>query len=639
MIPLSRIDVSPQKEKQFAQKAIFTVEDLAMFFPRRYKDFRKKKKIADLVCDDVCRVDGVIVKVYDTNRLTIMLDDGSGVMPITWFGSCYFKAALECGTLWTFCGKISIYNGTPQMVQPTLCAKGEDKLAHIHPYYSKIKGMSDKYLEEKIELSLSVLASVSFWTEKDAVAKAMGLMEFVPALRAMHKPIDGDAWKRARRRITFEQIYGFYEELFSRRQNKGLVKASPMPIRTSTDAFIKSFPFELTADQKMAVDAIWNGMNQEVPLNAMISGDVGCGKTAVALIAALIARENGGQTIIMAPTLVLAKQHYDEMTKMVGSDGFGLLTSETKARERKQLLSKLSNGEVNILIGTHSVLSPELNFHNLSLTIVDEEHRFGAEQKELLVAFDKAGAHHLSMTATPIPRSYAASVYGECLDIIPIQMMPAGRKPVITTIEHDRQAVYQKMLDQIKDGHQAYVVCPFIDDSDSDRFKDVLSVKAVEAEIQKFLKSHAPEYCVASISGDMKQKEVLTEIDKFARNEVQILVSTTIVEVGVNVPNATVIAVMNAERFGLSALHQLRGRVGRKGDQGYCCLVSDVSNEKLAAMTMYSSGFKIAEIDLQLRGPGDILGNDQTGDSKVIELITRHPKLAASIRSYFQKKE
>ena len=270
---------------------------------------------------------------------------------------------------------------------------------------------------------------------------------------------------------------------------------------------------------------------------------------------------------------------------------------------------------------------------------MDEEHRFGAQQKELLEAFDKAGTHHLSMTATPIPRSYASSIYGDSLDLITIEEMPKGRKPVITSVEHDREDVYRKLLTEINAGHQAYVICPFIENSEDGKFKDILSVKVVTDELKKFCKAVGTGIKVECISGDMKQRDILEIIDRFAANEIQILVSTTIVEVGVNVPNATAIVVMNAERFGLSAMHQLRGRVGRKGDQGYCYLVSDVSNEKLAAMTMYSSGFKIAEMDLKLRGPGDILGSEQTGDSKVVEVILRYPNLAASIRKYFQNKK
>ena len=641
MIPLSKLGVSSAKEKQFRKKGITCAEELASFFPRKYQDYREKKAVKDLRDGDICRVSGVITNVYDDTRFVITLDDGTGDIAIKWFGGCYYKKTLTPGSLWTFCGKVSYFRGQPQIVQPAMSAPGENRLAHIHPFYSKIQGMSDKYLTEKIDASLSVMAAGSVWSEQDAVAKAMGLMEKIPAYREMHHPMGGDSWKKAKRRISFDQIYDFYETLYSRRQNKSFALAKPMPKREEMDGFIKTLPFPLTGDQKKAVDAIYSGTNGETTLNAMVAGDVGCGKTAVALIAALLAWENGYQTIIMAPTLVLAKQHYDEMAKMASAIGvkFALMTGEVKAKERKEILKGLDEGSIDILIGTHAVLSPELSFKNLGLTIVDEEHRFGAQQKELLEVFDKAGTHHLSMTATPIPRSYASSIYGDSLDLITIEEMPKGRKPVITSVEHNREEVYRKLLTEINAGHQAYVICPFIEDSEDEKFKDILSVKAVTSELKKFCKAIGTGIRVECISGDMKQQDVLEIIDRFAANEIQILVSTTIVEVGVNVPNATAIVVMNAERFGLSAMHQLRGRVGRKGDQGYCYLVSEVSNEKLAAMTMYSSGFKIAEMDLKLRGPGDILGSEQTGDSKVIEVILRYPNLAASIRKYFQNKK
>lgn len=641
MIPLSKLEVSLAKEKQFQKKGITCVEELASFFPRKYQDYREKKAVKDLRDGDICRVSGVITNVCDNTRFVISLDDGTGDIAITWFGGCYYKKMLTPGSLWTFCGKVSYFRGQPQIVQPAMSAPGENRLAHIHPFYSKIQGMSDKYLAEKIDASLSVMAAGSVWSEQDAVAKAMGLMEKIPAYREMHHPMGGDSWKKAKRRISFDQIYNFYETLYSRRQNRSFSLAKPMPKREKMDEFIETLPFPLTGDQKKAVDAIYSGTNGETTLNAMVAGDVGCGKTAVALIAALLAWENGYQTIIMAPTLVLAKQHYDEMAKMASAIGvkFALLTGEVKAKERKEILKGLEECSIDILIGTHAVLSSELSFKNLGLTIVDEEHRFGAQQKELLEAFDKAGTHHLSMTATPIPRSYASSIYGDSLDLITIEEMPKGRKPVITSVEHDREDVYRKLLTEINAGHQAYVICPFIEDSEDGKFKDILSVKAVTDELKKFCKAVGTGIKVECISGDMKQRDILEIIDRFAANEIQILVSTTIVEVGVNVPNATAIVVMNAERFGLSAMHQLRGRVGRKGDQGYCYLVSDVSNEKLTAMTLYSSGFKIAEMDLKLRGPGDILGSEQTGNSKVIEVILKYPNLAASIRKYFQNKK
>lgn len=641
MMPLSRLEVSPAKEKQFERKKITCVEDLAMFFPRKYQDFRKRAAIKDLRDGDVCRVSGVITRVFDRERMTVVLDDGTGDLRITWFGGCYYRDQLEPGSLWTFCGKISFFRDEPQMVQPALFARGEDQLSHIHSYYSKIPGMSEKYLMEKIDAALSVMSVNTVWSEKDAVARTMGLVEHMEAIREMHQPTDGPAWKKAKRRITFDQIYDFYETLYDRRENESFALSKPMPKREKVDGFINSLPFPLTRDQRGAVESVIRTVKDGTRLNAMVSGDVGCGKTAVALIAAILAWENGYQTAIMAPTLVLARQHFEEMSRMASGTGiaFALLTGEVKARERKRILADLAAGKIDVLIGTHAILSPELSFHDLGLSIVDEEHRFGTQQKELLTAFNKAGTHHLSMTATPIPRSYASSVYGDCLEIIPIETMPAGRKPVITSVEHDRATVYGKLLDEVHAGHQAYVICPLIDESDSDRLKDVLSVKMIADELAGYCLDNDPMVKVSCISGDMKQKDVLAEIDRFAANKVQILVSTTIVEVGVNVPNATAIAIVNAERFGLSALHQLRGRVGRKGDQGYCYLISMSASEKLAVMTKYTSGFKIAEMDMKFRGPGDILGDSQTGTSKVIDLILRFPSMAGYIRTYFQGKQ
>lgn len=640
MIALSTIEVTPAKAKQFQSKGINSVEELAVFFPRKYQDFRERKKIRDLREGDICRVSGVITQVYDRDRVSIELDDGTGLMEITWFGGCYFSARLERGSLWTFCGKVGVFRGQPNMVQPVLCSMGEDKLSIISATYSKIKGMSDKYLREKIDASLGVMASASVWTEQDAVARSFGLMDRIPAWREMHQPTDGPAWAKAHKRVIFDEIYGFYETMYRQRQNKLLARGKPMPKHEARDKFIASLSFELTKDQQSAVDAIYAGTAGEKAMNALITGDVGCGKTAVALIAAIQAWENGYQTIVMAPTLVLARQHYEEMSKMASGTGatLALLTGDTKTKERKAILAGVEDGSIDILIGTHAVLSPDLGFSNLGLTIVDEEHRFGAEQKGLLETFDKAGTHHLSMTATPIPRSYASSIYGDNLDLITIETLPAGRKPVITQVINGREAAYQKLREEVDKGHQAYVVCPFIEDSEDEKFKDVQSVRKIEQEMKTFYRRVGANIKVGCISGDMKQKDILEAIDKFAVNEVQILVSTTIVEVGVNVPNATAIAIMNADRFGLAPLHQLRGRVGRKGDQGYCYLVSEKSNEKLAAMTMYTSGFKIAEMDMKLRGPGDILGIEQTGDSKIVETILKHPNMAKCIRVYFERK-
>lgn len=640
MIPLNRIDVTPQKEGQFNKKGITCVEELAMFFPRKYYDFTKRVKITDLVEGDICRVSGEIVSCTSFDRVEAVLRDETGEMKLTWFGGCYFASRMVPGAKFSFCGKVSYFRGWPVMTQPMFHGEGKNDLARIYPIYSKIKGMSSEYLEGKIEAGLACLAVNSSWSEQDALAKSAGLPDKIQALREMHNPTSSATWKAARKRIAFDSIFQFYKELFSRETVKQFVKGTPFPKSAKTKDFIASLPFPLTEDQYKAVETIMGKTKSGKSFQALITGDVGCGKTAVAAIAAVLAWENGCQSIIMAPTLILAQQHYEEISAMTASLGVNaaLLTGETKVRERKKILAGLADGSIDFLIGTHSVLSSELEFSSLGMTIVDEEHRFGAHQKELLEKYDKIGAHHLSMTATPIPRSYASAIYGTSMDIITIETMPSGRKPVITEQCMNREETYEKLLGEIRAGHQCYVVCPFIEDSDSEKFQDVLSVNTVFKEIQDYCRAHAPEADAACISGDMKKADIAKTVGLFASGRVSILVSTTIVEVGVNVPNATGIAIMNAERFGMFALHQLRGRVGRKGDQGYCYLVSDKFSEKLQALCTLSSGFKIAEMDMKLRGPGDILGEDQTGSSAIIETILKWPKMAAAIRGYFTKK-
>lgn len=640
MIPLSRIDVTPRKAAQFNSKGITCVEELISFFPRKYYNFVKQTKIIDLVDGVICRVSGEIVSCTAYDRVVAYLRDDTGQMKITWFGGCYFASRMTPGAKFTFCGKISFYHGWPTMVQPMFHGEGKDDLARIYPIYSKIKGMSADYLQEKIAAGLACIAVNSPWSEQDAFARSCGLPDRMEALRQMHAPASQDAWKAARKRIVFDKIFSFYKELYSRQDSRKFVRGTPMPASVETKRFIQSLPYPLTVDQSKAVNTIMAQVKTGAGLNALITGDVGCGKTAVAMIAAMLASENGYQSIIMAPTLILVKQHYEEISSKVAPFGVktALLTGETKAKERRAILAGLEDGSIQILIGTHSVLSKDLNFKALGMTIVDEEHRFGTEQKELLEKFDKIGAHHLSMTATPIPRSYASAIYGGSLEIIQIESMPAGRKPVITEQYFGREKAYEKLLEEVGKGHQCYIICPFIEDSDSEQCRDVLSVNTVFDEIQSFCMVNAPGTRVGCISGDMKKSDITKTIDLFAAGKVDILVSTTIVEVGVNVPNATAIAIMNAERFGMFALHQLRGRVGRKGDQGYCCLVSEKTSDKLHAICELHNGFKIAEMDMKLRGPGDILGEEQTGSSAIIETILKWPKMSERIRGYFTSK-
>ena len=641
MIPLSRIDVSPSKEKQFQSKHLTSVEELATFFPRKYMNFSKLTKIRDLEDGSYVRISGTILRATNYDRVEVVLEDETGTIKLVWFGGCYFYDKMLPGTEWTFCGKVSQYGRLWNMSQPMLHAQGYDKLAGIYPIYSKIRGMSDEYLQTKIAAAMAVLEANRVWSEKDALAKVSGFPSTVDAMRVMHKPTDGTSWKAAKKRIVFDQLFDFYEILYSRKQAKIMISGRKFASGEKTESFIDNLPFVLTEDQRKAYDIIRNRTAVGESLNHLITGDVGCGKTMVALLAAMLAWENGYQSVIMAPTLVLAKQHYEEMSKFAAGTGmqFALLTSETKARERKKILADLAAGIIHAIIGTHSVLSSDLVFDRLGMTIIDEEHRFGTQQKQVMDSFTRSGAHHLSMTATPIPRSYAAAIYGNSVDIIAIETMPAGRKPVITQVALDEDEIYRGLLSEINAGHQAYVVCPFIEDSENEKFKDVRSVVTVAEDLTRWMCFNAPHVKVSYINGDMKQASIIEELDRFAAGKIDILVSTTIVEVGVNVPNATAIAIMNAERFGLSALHQLRGRVGRKGDQGYCYLMPDRKQDKLDYFCQHTSGFEISQYDMQLRGPGNLLGDEQTGNSEIVDLILRYPTMAASVRKYFEDKE
>lgn len=635
MIPLANIQVSKSKEAQFLSKGITCVEELARFFPRKYYDFRKLTPIGQAENGQLCRVSGRVISATNMDRATIVITDGTERLTLVWFNGCYFFPQMRVGSTWTFCGKITEYYGDKQMVQPMFHAEGADQLNQIYPVYSKIKGMSDDYLQKKIEASLSALPSA--WSDKDSLAQALSLRGETASIQQMHRPADGDSWKAAHKRIVFDKIYDFYEELYRRKSNQTFYQGCKFLTNHALAPFIDSLPFPLTEDQEKAIRTVIEKTNTGELANLLITGDVGCGKTIVALLAVILAWENHFQSIVMAPTLVLAKQHYEEMSKTAEAIGirFALLTGEVKTAERRKILKGLESGEIDVLIGTHAVLSSTLKFKALGLTIVDEEHRFGTKQKEILEQYCALGAHHISMTATPIPRSRAATIYGGNTDLITIETMPEGRKPVITSICKRREQAYEAILQEVKAGHQGYIVCPFIEDAENPQFANVVSTETVMKELSQYCKTHLSSVKIACVTGDMKPAEMLTVIDAFKENKVQILVGTTVVEVGVNVPNATAIAIMNAERFGLSALHQLRGRVGRKGDQGYCLLVSNVFNEKLEALTKYHNGFKIAEIDAKLRGPGDLLGNEQTGDSSIISLIDRWPKMTENIRRYF----
>lgn len=644
--PIENLDLAKQKQAQFEKKGLTSVEDIAYFFPRRYIDFRKITKVSDVVVGEYCALEGVVKEIREgANRsYTAKIEEKEETRPgcrasfyVSWFGTSYYIDQLRQGEIYVFCGKTSMFRGNLYMSVPLAFGQDRKEICKILPIYSKIQGMSTEYMIRQINTAIEYLRLNDKSGPKDLFAASLGLMPKYSAIREMHQPTDNKMYKHAVQRMDFEEIYDFYEELS--RKNMYLIGAQVEKANSDelTRKAIAGLPFPLTADQKTVVETILREAKSGRRIHSMISGDVGCGKTLVAILSCVFMAENGCQSIVMAPTLVLAQQHYKSFLEICEKlkISVGLLTAETKTKERKSILKALENGDLDILIGTHSVLSDEVNPCCLGLTIIDEEHKFGVAQKAKLEEFDKAGVHHISMTATPIPRSIASAVYGTDLDVLPIRSMPAGRKPIETKQYFNMEGAFDKMYDEIQKGHQCYTVCPFIEDSDSSQFQNVVSVSAVSAAMSKYFAQKPNQVRTGIISGNMKQKDILETVARFERNELDVLISTTIVEVGVNVPNATVIAIMSAERFGLAALHQLRGRVGRGNAQSYCLLCSTSRTERLDILCKTSDGFAIAEEDFRLRGPGDITGIAQSGDSAIIDKIVRRPNLSQAVRRRF----
>ncbi len=647
MYSLERLsEITPQKRAQLISFGLGDVESLATAFPRTYYDFRAVTPIKDLSYGKMAAVSGRVVRMLTNSAAnTLVIRDADGnQMHITWFNTDYLFLQFKVGDIGYFCGRVTDYNMTWTITNPIDASTDPSRILKLRPVYTKHKGLSEQYLKNSISLAVNFLETNRKDFARDNLARQMGLPDYVKAVRTLHAPDTPGACRAAMKRMAFEDIYDFYTELKRKEQFRTAASIGPIKKLDATADLVKNrFPFALTDGQLAALRAIATKCVKGQRLHSVISGDVGCGKTAVALIAAFMMAENGFQTVVAAPTLVLAKQHFESMPKLCAASGvnghplrFALLTGETKARERKIILSGLESGEIDVLVGTHAVFSPEIKFHSLGMTIIDEEHKFGVEQKASLEELDREGAHHLSMTATPIPRSIAMTVYTSESDVIPIETMPAGRKAVITRQCSTADEAFGKILEEIRAGHQAYVVCPFIEDSASEKFQGVASVVSAENAFRAWLaKTPGVRVRFSSISGDMRQSDVLHTIGEFASGQLDVLFSTTIVEVGVNVPNATVICVLSAERFGLAALHQLRGRVGRGGDQGYCLLVSGEKSDKLDVLCSTTNGFRIAEEDLRLRGPGDLVGLSQTGSNKVIDRILAYPVLAREIKAHF----
>ena len=627
-----------------------TINDLLHFFPYRYIDRTKFHKINELVNNtSEVQIIGAItdvktIKQKTGTRLIARFQDETGFLELVWFkGHKWIKDSLKINTQYVIYGKLNHFNGMFSIVHPEMDilsdykAKLQTKLQPIYSSTDKLvnSGVSNKvfrgYIQEllqqifeKIEESLS--------SELISAHKLIGKKE---ALLNIHFPTSPEMLEKAQYRLKFEELFFIQLQLVRKkiiRKNKikGYVFAK---VGDFFNEFYSNYlPFNLTNAQKKVLKEVRKDVASNAHMNRLLQGDVGSGKTIVALLTMLLAVDNGFQASIIAPTEILATQHYYAISDLLKKMNISvdLLTGSTKVKKRREIHKNLENGQLHILIGTHAILEEKVSFKNLGIAIIDEQHRFGVAQRSKMWKKNKLPPHILVMTATPIPRTLAMSVYGD-LDISVIDELPPGRKEVQTVHRFDknRLAVFNFMKKEIEKGRQVYVVYPLIKESQAMDYKDLMD--GFESISREF---PIPKYQISIVHGKMKASDKEYEMQRFVKGETHILVATTVIEVGVNVPNASIMVIESSERFGLSQLHQLRGRVGRGGDQSYCVLLSGVklsseAKTRLKTMVETSDGFKIAEVDLKLRGPGNMMGTQQSGvlNLRIADVVKDSPIL------------
>ncbi len=650
--------VGPTK-KQILNKelGIMTIGDMLEYYPYKYVDRSRIYTISSLTQDmSFVQIKGRILS-FETfqmgvkkKRLVAHFGDGTGVVDLVWFsGTQYITKNFKVGIDYIVFGKPTIFGGRFQFTHPEIEKAENLQLSQMgmQPYYvttekMKNSGLTSRSMEKIAKAILTKMPELPE-TLPDYITTPLHLVSRDTAVRNVHYPKSQQDMQKARERLKFEEL--FYVQLNilrytanHRRKYKGYLL--PRIGEHFKEFFSKNLKFELTGAQKRVVHEIQADMNTGRQMNRLVQGDVGSGKTLVALMAMLIAVDNGFQACIMAPTEILAEQHLATVQEFLKGVNVKveLLTGIVKGKKRKEVLEQLVTGEIDILVGTHALIEETVQFKNLGLAVVDEQHRFGVAQRAKLWAKNENPPHILVMTATPIPRTLAMTIYGD-LDVSVIDELPPGRKPIQTLHKYDNQttSLFNGIRQQIGLGRQVYIVYPLITESEK------IDLKNLEEGYQ-YLQGVFPEYKMSKVHGRMKAAEKEEEMQKFISGETQILVATTVIEVGVNVPNASVMIIMDAQRFGLSQLHQLRGRVGRGADQSYCILVTghelaQETRKRMEIMTETNDGFRIAEADLKLRGPGDLEGTQQSGlafDLKIAD-IARDGQLVQLARDEAQK--
>lgn len=623
-----------------------TVEDVCQLFPSKYYDFSFINPLNTGRLDKnyafVCKLVSYELKKQSSLyivRCTLQDIYMQNELCVSWFGTTemynVLKKDYRPGDTCFIGGKLKASNKKNLffMSNPIIFKKydGESD-CHIYTAYEKIRGISESNFERIINDCLEH-ATIPDKVPRELLHK-YNLMSKDEAIREMHKPSSVEGVKKAKYRLNIDDLLYFALQLEEKKRNLPAGSVYGIHSLAITTKIIKNLPFQLTKDQKSAYEELVNRIRSGKRLNALIQGDVGCGKTILAFLLMFVMADNGFQSVLLAPTQVLASQHYNELKEMAAQYNIDVvyIANGLKKKEREAILKSIEDGSALMIVGTHSVLSKEVKFHDLGLSITDEEHRFGVLQREEITTKAKAGMHTVTMSATPIPRSLS-DVLLSTTEVFNIQSMPNGRKPIQTAICASQNTIFQFIKKEIEKGHQAYVVCPLIEDKQG-VMEGILSVEQTYTEYANIFGKNA----VAVLNGKMNEDETEKVIRSFKNGEIKILVSTTVVEVGVNVSNATVIVINNAERFGLASLHQLRGRVGRGNSQGYCILNSvHKNNKRLLALCKYKNGFQIAESDYALRGSGNILGTEQSGSNYYVELSMKYPDLFSELQKYAKK--
>ena len=636
-------DISDVKLRQFEKAGIKTIDDLVKYFPQKYYDFRYEKTVRDVRDGDTCRIKGHVRVVKQSGKMVYAMcrDKDDNSFMACWFNQDYILRMVSSGAIYNFCGNIKITTSGMVQVMPQFFDREPTQLSILKPIYKKIPGMSQQYLADTIKKAFQYVPMTDYLT-KDIVDD-FGLLSEYSCIKTLHFPENDLDVQRAEKRQVFDELFKF-NFILKNNHNK-IVKTTNFKIKTnkSWDLLKSILPYDLTNDQNKVISEMLKTVSSGNPINGLIQGDVGSGKTIVAIFMLALFAENKYQSVLIAPTEVLAKQHFEECQKLLSECGFNvvLITGSQKAKEKRTVLKSIKDGTANIIVGTHAAIQDAVEYKNLALVIVDEQHKFGVEQREKLLESENR-PHFITMSATPIPRTLSMAIYGDDIQVYSIKEKPAGRKDIVTKMMYSDSEVNEFMLEEIRNGRQCYVVCPLIEESSSKRMDGVKSVKDEALAIEKYFKKD-PIVKISAISGKMKQAEIAEEINKFVNKETNILISTTIIEVGVNVPNATVMVIKSSERFGLAQLHQLRGRVGRGDHQSYCILQTNFEDRKASILCCSNDGFEIAKRDLMLRGSGDFIGTKQTGENKSVMLMLSEPELYEKISKLndeiFSKKE